>query len=600
MVIDENEQIIYTDESSNLITIIVTGRELPYDNTKILEYGDYGCYVFALNVYAKKKSKAALLPYYKKPFRFRGTYYQNTSKINGNVDNDTTFSVGGTIDLTDIAVGEIKCIDTKVFYIRDVRDPFSWIGGSQKPITGDFDVFFEIGSDRIKSNNVHIAYKEKKPYASISVSNTKQHQCDVCAYVSYIDEKLKHPYDEIHYEIYLNTSRTPIIQGTTSQSRSDPLKIEQTIALPKSNENYTVSVVAYFNYWNSKETLQSCAFHTLPIYISSFDLSDVVVNENESVSVVPNAVLPSDHDIGLYTMQSDNKALATFSGKILYGKQKGTGTYTAYAQDGGGASTTAQFTVKRYASDIVLNRYELRIAPGETFQISTTVLPTGSTDDEEGTTAKKMYTSSNPAICTVSETGLITALAASEEDSAVQAAQETENGDIGDIETEEDVGAGAAKECTITVTLISERPNKSISKTINVTVTDAIQWTTLQVPDFVTWMWLDDYVDNLKILKEHINLYIQKNQLSIGEIEELEQVETYDHEATPIAKIGTVLDQLERNITTIYGKMETINKAITKKYYGSVSWTSGTKDVRSYVKRWVDFANDCYAWLLFN
>lgn len=594
MVIGENEQILYTDDAWYYATIIVTGEEFPYSNTKHIEADDYGCYRFTFRAYAKKKRDAIFDHKYKQTFRFRGDYARNVSAIGGNYENDTIFSVAGTIPLTDMDVGEIILFDTKEFFVRDVRDFIAWIGGGQKPITGDFDVYFEIGSDRIKSNSVRIAYKAQKPYTAISVSNTKQHQCDVCVYVSYNDEKLKHPYDEINYEIFLNTSDTPIFQGKTSQSRGDPLKIEQTIALPKSNENYTVSVAAYFNYWNSKEPLQSCAFHSLPIYIGSFGLSDVVVNENESVSIAPNAVLPSNHDISLYTMQSDDAELATVSRNTLYGKQKGSGTYTAYAQDGGGASTTARFTVKRYAKDIELNRYELRLAPGQTFQISTTVFPSGSTDCETGTAAYFTYTSSNPSVCEISDSGLICAYPQEQDVKAVSPDGE-------DTETEPDVGASLSSEANITVTLHSERPNTTISKTIHVIVTDALVWTTLSVPDYVSWIWVDEYTDNLKILRNYINTYISNKGLSIERLDELLQVDTYLHEATPIAHMVTILNQLEENITAIHEKMSQIGaQSVVDKYHRSVSWSSGTKNVRAFVCRWVNFADDCYEWLLFN
>ena len=105
------------------------------------------------------------------------------------------------------------------------------------------------------------------------------------------------------------------------------------------------------------------------------------------------------------TYQSSNSSIATVSGKgLIRAKKPGTVTVTVKAVDGSGTKAVCKVKVCRYVSGITLSAAGKTLDVGNAMQIRAAVTP------EDATNKKVKYSSSDPTIATVSESGSVRAL----------------------------------------------------------------------------------------------------------------------------------------------------------------------------------------------
>ena len=117
------------------------------------------------------------------------------------------------------------------------------------------------------------------------------------------------------------------------------------------------------------------------------------------------SVVPADANNQSITWSTSNKAVATVDSKgVVTGVKAGTATITVKSAEGG-FTAKCTVTVKQHVTSITLDKTALTLDRGTEAQLKATIKPTNAT--EKGYT----FTSSNEKIATVSETGLIKAVA---------------------------------------------------------------------------------------------------------------------------------------------------------------------------------------------
>lgn len=140
------------------------------------------------------------------------------------------------------------------------------------------------------------------------------------------------------------------------------------------------------------------------IAVTGISLSQTSVSLEVGGSVSLTAtVSPSDATDKTVTWTSSNSGVASVSGGVVSALAEGTATITATA---GGKSAKCEVTVKPKVVDVTgisLNKTELTLSPGGSFQLEATVSPSDATDKTV------TWTSSDPSTVTV-ENGLVKAV----------------------------------------------------------------------------------------------------------------------------------------------------------------------------------------------
>ena len=140
------------------------------------------------------------------------------------------------------------------------------------------------------------------------------------------------------------------------------------------------------------------------------EVTGIILNETEmtlqvgDVFTLSATVSPSNATDKTVTWSSSNPGVATVSGGNVTAVAEGEATITASA---GSKSATCKFTVKPKVvavTGITLNETEITLHIGETFQLKATVSPDNATDKTVE------WASSAPALASVSDDGLVTAV----------------------------------------------------------------------------------------------------------------------------------------------------------------------------------------------
>ena len=117
-------------------------------------------------------------------------------------------------------------------------------------------------------------------------------------------------------------------------------------------------------------------------------------------------VLPSTTSNPSVTWSSSNTSAATVSSTgLVTAKSTGTAVITAITADGTNLSASCSVTVKRLATSISLNKTSATLYLDQTVQLTATVSPSNATDKSV------VWSSSDDGIASVTNTGLVTAIA---------------------------------------------------------------------------------------------------------------------------------------------------------------------------------------------
>lgn len=142
----------------------------------------------------------------------------------------------------------------------------------------------------------------------------------------------------------------------------------------------------------------------IPVKIIS--MLNKTLNEGENTEIAI-AVLPSNATRKDVTYTTSNSAVAKVSQSgIITAVSKGSCTIYATANDGSGIKGSCTVTVKRPVTNVTLNAHSISWNVGRSAHFYPTVTP----DSASNLSVK--YTSSNPAVATVDNTGLLTAVSA--------------------------------------------------------------------------------------------------------------------------------------------------------------------------------------------
>lgn len=146
-----------------------------------------------------------------------------------------------------------------------------------------------------------------------------------------------------------------------------------------------------------------------PISVDSvkLDKSEAVVytNNKSGIELTPT-VMPADADDPSVYWESNNNTVATVDENGLVTVLKaGTATISCRSVSNPAVMGTCVVTVKQYADAVYVSGTTARILPGETTQLTAELDP----DDTTDTTL--IWTSSDPAVATVDNNGLVTAVA---------------------------------------------------------------------------------------------------------------------------------------------------------------------------------------------
>ena len=169
---------------------------------------------------------------------------------------------------------------------------------------------------------------------------------------------------------------------------------------------YRVEIVN--EHFDVTEAIQMLDRYFHPISISSITLnktSEILKAIGKTVQLTPT-IEPNNATNKNVVWSSSNTAVATVSETgLVNAVGSGTATITATAADGSGVTASCEVTVKIPVTSITLDTTsEVLTAMGQTIQLTPTVLPDNATDKTV------TWSSSNPAVATVSDTGLVTAV----------------------------------------------------------------------------------------------------------------------------------------------------------------------------------------------
>ena len=140
----------------------------------------------------------------------------------------------------------------------------------------------------------------------------------------------------------------------------------------------------------------------------SLNQSSTELEQGETLLLVAT-VMPQDATDKSVTWSTSDAVVATVDANgLVTAVAPGTATITATTNDGSNLSASCAFTVHQptvLASSIALNQTAAELNEGETLQLAATVLPENATDKSV------TWTSSDEAVATVNNNGLVTAVA---------------------------------------------------------------------------------------------------------------------------------------------------------------------------------------------
>ena len=178
----------------------------------------------------------------------------------------------------------------------------------------------------------------------------------------------------------------------------------------------------------------------------TFNVENATVAEGKTLAIHAT-VLPKDADDPTLTWTSSDEKIATVDENgVVTGVSKGEVVITATANDGSDVKAEITIEVIRLVSKITLDKTEADVIEGKTLQLTATVEPT----DADNT--KLTWASSDEAVATVDENGLVTAVS---KGTATITASATD-------------GSGVKAECAVRVLrLITEITLNPTEKTLN-------------------------------------------------------------------------------------------------------------------------------------
>lgn len=136
----------------------------------------------------------------------------------------------------------------------------------------------------------------------------------------------------------------------------------------------------------------------------SLNESSVILNKGDSKSLVAT-VLPSDATDKRVIWRSTDESVATVDEYgVVSGVGKGSATITVTTEDGG-KTDMCEVEVRQFVTSIQLDKQSVTLSVSESVQLVATVSP----DDADDASVK--WTSSNPAVASVDQTGMVSALA---------------------------------------------------------------------------------------------------------------------------------------------------------------------------------------------
>ena len=135
----------------------------------------------------------------------------------------------------------------------------------------------------------------------------------------------------------------------------------------------------------------------------SLNKTSATINNGETLQLTAT-VTPSNTNNKNVTWKSSNTSVATVSSSgLVTAKGGGTATITASTADGSNLRATCEVTVNQPATGISLNKTTASLVVDKTLQLTATVSPSNANNKTVA------WTSSNTAIATVDNTGLVTA-----------------------------------------------------------------------------------------------------------------------------------------------------------------------------------------------
>lgn len=142
--------------------------------------------------------------------------------------------------------------------------------------------------------------------------------------------------------------------------------------------------------------------------ITNIVMNDITVNEGNVASL--NAVVYPENLSNtslLYTSSNASIATVNANGEVT-AKSKGECIIYATAKDGSGVKTSCKVTVKKPVTDVTLNAHYISWNVGKKAHFYPSVTP------DDASNVGVIYKSSNPAVATVSEKGLLSAVSQGE------------------------------------------------------------------------------------------------------------------------------------------------------------------------------------------
>ena len=220
--------------------------------------------------------------------------------------------------------------------------------------------------------------------------------------------------------------------------------------------------------FDATEAIQMLDRYFYSTFISSITLnktSEILKAIDQTIQLTPT-IEPNNATNKNVVWTSSNRAVATVSNTgLVTSVGSGTATITAMAADGSGVTATCEVTVKIPVTSITLDKTsEMLTEMGQTIQLTPTVLPDNATDKTV------TWSSSNPAVATVSETGLVNAVGSGTATITATAAD----------------GSGVTASCEVTVKIPVTSITLDTTSEILTAIGQTVQLTPTIVPDNAT------------------------------------------------------------------------------------------------------------------
>ncbi len=153
----------------------------------------------------------------------------------------------------------------------------------------------------------------------------------------------------------------------------------------------------------------------------TLDETSITLNEGQTKQLTAT-VFPEQANNTTLAWSSSNEAVATVDQTgLVTAKKRGTTIITATATDGSEVYASCQIIVHKLVADIALNETEATLNEGQTVQLIATVTP------GHAYNKKLAWSSSNEAVATVDQTGLVTAIS---QGSAIITATATDGSEV--------------------------------------------------------------------------------------------------------------------------------------------------------------------------